>query len=115
VTVYIDSPVWPGHGRLWSHLVSDLSYDELHAFAASLGIPPRAFERDHYDVIADRYEAAVLAGARRFCTRPAFAGARYPGWPLSSTSTAGTTPRFRPEWKDGLQQKGDSDGDLCSS
>ncbi|MFD3626224.1 DUF4031 domain-containing protein, partial [Streptomyces sp. NPDC058698] len=25
MTVYIDPPTWPGHGRLWSHLVSDLS------------------------------------------------------------------------------------------
>ncbi len=63
MAVYIDSPTWPGHGRLWSHMISDTSYDELHDFAAGLGIPPRAFERDHYDVIADRYEAAVRAGA----------------------------------------------------
>ena len=28
-----------------------------------LGIPPRAFERDHYDVIAERYGAALAAGA----------------------------------------------------
>ena len=55
VTVYIDPPTWPGHGRLWSHLVSDTSYEELHAFAAGLGIPRRAFERDHYDVIDERY------------------------------------------------------------
>jgi hypothetical protein len=64
VTVYIDRPEWPGHGRLWSHLVSDVSYEELHAFAAGLGIPPRAFERDHYDVISDRYDDAIRAGAQ---------------------------------------------------
>ena len=34
VTVLIDPPRWPAHGRVWSHLVSDESYDELHAFAA---------------------------------------------------------------------------------
>ena len=34
MTVYIDPPTWPGHGRLWSHLVSDTSYAELHEFAA---------------------------------------------------------------------------------
>ncbi len=43
--------------------MSDTSYEELHAFARSLGIPPRAFERDHYDVIAERFDAAVAAGA----------------------------------------------------
>ncbi|MBA3529730.1 MAG: DUF4031 domain-containing protein, partial [Propionibacteriaceae bacterium] len=39
--IYIDPPDWPGHGRLWSHLISDSSVDELHAFAALLGIPSR--------------------------------------------------------------------------
>ncbi|MEI5099276.1 DUF4031 domain-containing protein [Streptomyces sp. PmtG] len=63
MTVYIDPPVWPGHGRLWSHLVSDVSYEELHAFAARIGVPERAFERDHYDVPAERYGDAVAAGA----------------------------------------------------
>ncbi|HEY5787837.1 MAG TPA: DUF4031 domain-containing protein [Microlunatus sp.] len=67
--IFIDPPTWPGHGRLWSHLISDTSYVELHDFATSLGIPPRAFERDHYDVIAERYEAAVAAGAQRAGSR----------------------------------------------
>jgi len=69
VTVYIDPPEWPGHGRLWSHLVSDHSYEELHAFAAGLGIPRRAFERDHYDVIAERHPSALAAGARPATSR----------------------------------------------
>ena len=69
MTVYIDPPTWPGHGRLWSHLVSDASYEELHDFAAALGIPRRAFERDHYDVVADRYARAVAAGARPVSSR----------------------------------------------
>ncbi|WP_329386167.1 DUF4031 domain-containing protein [Streptomyces sp. NBC_01716] len=63
MTVYIDPPTWAGHGRMWSHLVSDESYDELHTFAASIGCPPRAFERDHYDVPSNHYGAAVRAGA----------------------------------------------------
>ena len=69
MTVYIDPPTWPGHGRLWSHLVSDTSYAELHEFAARLGIPRRAFERDHYDVLAERYAGAVAEGARPVSTR----------------------------------------------
>lgn len=60
----IDEPRWPAHGRLWSHLVSDTSFAELHAFADVLGLPPRSFEGDHYDVPAERYAAAVAAGAR---------------------------------------------------
>ncbi|MET9115770.1 DUF4031 domain-containing protein [Streptomyces longwoodensis] len=63
MTVYIDPPTWPGHGRLWSHLVSDSSFAELHAFAERLGVPRRAFERDHYDLPSHRYPDAVAAGA----------------------------------------------------
>ncbi|MGY2085279.1 DUF4031 domain-containing protein [Blastococcus sp. SYSU DS0539] len=64
MAVLIDSPVWPWRGRRWSHLVSDVSYDELHAFvAAELGIPRRAFQGDHYDIPEDLYAVAVAAGA----------------------------------------------------
>ncbi|GHI06839.1 hypothetical protein AQI88_39220 [Streptomyces cellostaticus] len=69
MTVYIDPPAWPGHGRMWSHLVSDVSYDELHLFAAELGVPQRAFERDHYDLPAHRYADAVAAGAVEVSSR----------------------------------------------
>lgn len=61
--ILIDPPVWPARGRVWSHMVSDVSYDELHVFAAELGMPPRAFDRDHYDVPSDLYAAALLQGA----------------------------------------------------
>jgi hypothetical protein len=63
MTILIDRPLWPAHGRLWSHLVSDTSYAELHAFAGSLGVPTRAFERDHYDVPAELYDVALRLGA----------------------------------------------------
>ncbi len=63
MTVLIDPPRWPAHGRLWSHLVSDITYDELHEFASAVGIPERGFDRDHYDVPAERYADLVAAGA----------------------------------------------------
>ena len=63
MTIWIDPPAWPAHGRLWSHLVSDTSYAELHEFAHAQGIPPRGFEGDHYDVPQERYAALVAAGA----------------------------------------------------
>ncbi|MDX3455474.1 DUF4031 domain-containing protein [Streptomyces sp. ME02-8801-2C] len=69
MTVYIDPPTWPGHGRLWSHLVSDVSYEELHAFAEELGVPARAFERDHYDIPSHRYGDVVAAGAVEVSSR----------------------------------------------
>ncbi|MEU7008451.1 DUF4031 domain-containing protein [Streptomyces sp. NPDC046332] len=86
MTLYIDPPTWPGHGRMWSHLVSDVSYEELHAFAAAIGAPPRAFERDHYDIPSDRYADAVAAGAvevgsKELVRRITEAGLRRPKFP----------------------------------
>ncbi|MEJ7690308.1 MAG: DUF4031 domain-containing protein [Nocardioidaceae bacterium] len=69
MAILIDSPAWPAHGRLWSHLVSDGSFAELHAFAAANGVPRRGFERDHYDVPADLYDALVTAGAQPVSSR----------------------------------------------
>lgn len=64
VTIWIDEPAWPAHGTLWSHLISDSSFEELHAFAAANGIPRRACEGDHYDVPEERYAGLVAAGAQ---------------------------------------------------
>ncbi len=63
MTVLIDQPMWPAHDTLWSHLVSDTSLEELHAFAEAAGLPPRAFDLDHYDVPGNRYADLVAAGA----------------------------------------------------
>lgn len=61
--ILVDQPLWPRHGRLWGHLVSDASLDELHAFAAAAGIPRRGFDRDHYDVPLEMLDALVEQGA----------------------------------------------------
>ncbi len=63
VTVLIDPPRWPAHGRIWAHLVSDASYEELHAFAEANKIPRRGFDHDHYDVPAERHDLLIAAGA----------------------------------------------------
>jgi muramoyltetrapeptide carboxypeptidase len=63
MTLLIDPPNVAFRGMLWSHLASDTSLDELHAFAQSQGIPARGFDRDHYDVPAQRYDSVVAAGA----------------------------------------------------
>jgi hypothetical protein len=55
--------VWPWRGRRWAHLVSDESYDELHAMAAALGIERRWFQGDHYDVPEDCRDRAIELGA----------------------------------------------------
>lgn len=63
MTVLIDQPRWPAHGTLWSHLVSDSSLTELHAFADAARLPARSFDLDHYDVPAERYQELIAAGA----------------------------------------------------
>ncbi|NYD40659.1 DUF4031 domain-containing protein [Nocardioides panaciterrulae] len=63
MTVLVDPPLTAGHGRMWSHLASDDSYEELHAFARTVGIPERGFDRDHYDVPSEWYDDVVAAGA----------------------------------------------------
>ena len=67
--ILIDPPAVPAHGRLWSHLVSDSSLEELHAFAQALGVPERGFERDHYDVPERLYAPALAAGAQPVSSR----------------------------------------------
>ena len=62
--IYLDLPRWPAHGRLWSHLVSDVALAELHAFAELLGLPGRAFDGDHYDLPASHFQTAVWLGAQ---------------------------------------------------
>ncbi|MFF2269804.1 DUF4031 domain-containing protein [Cellulosimicrobium cellulans] len=84
MTVLIDPPAWPAHGTLFSHLVSDASLAELHAFAASIGVSRRAFDLDHYDVAAERYDVALAAGAvpvggRELARRLGSSGLRVPG------------------------------------
>ena len=64
MTVLVDPAVWPWRGERWSHLVSDVSYDELHEFAARLGVPRRAFQGDHYDIPASLREPALALGAQ---------------------------------------------------
>lgn len=81
MTVLIDQPMWPAHGRLWAHVVSDESLDELHAFAQANGLPERSFDLDHYDVPEERWQTLVDAGAvpvsnRELVTRLAASGLR---------------------------------------
>ncbi len=64
MAVLVDAAMWPAHGRLWAHLVSDASLTELHEFAARAGLPPRGFDLDHYDVPEERIPDLVALGAQ---------------------------------------------------
>jgi predicted metal-dependent HD superfamily phosphohydrolase len=61
--ILVDPPRWPAHDTLFAHLVSDASLSELHNLAATIGLNPRAFDHDHYDLPQRLYSAAVDAGA----------------------------------------------------
>jgi hypothetical protein len=63
MAILVDEPIWPFRGRLWCHLVSDSSYEELHELAQRLGIPRHGFQGDHYDVPAELRDEAVALGA----------------------------------------------------
>src|SRR6185312_1782383 len=66
MSVYVDDAVVHWRDRRWAHLMAD-TLDELHAFAARLGIPRRAFQDKasgaHYDVTAELRDEAIRLGA----------------------------------------------------
>jgi Protein of unknown function (DUF4031) len=55
--------------RHWCHLVSDHSFEELHGFAARIGIPRHRFQGDHYDLPPHLRSRAVALGAQEVGTR----------------------------------------------
>lgn len=65
--VYVDDAEVPRHGHGWYHLAAD-SIEELHAFAAEIRVPARAFHRGarhpHYDITEDQRLRAIVEGAR---------------------------------------------------
>lgn len=72
--VYVDDANIPKHGHRWFHLLAD-SLEELHEFAAALGLPPRAFHRGarhpHYDVTEQLRDEAIRKGAAVITVRDA--------------------------------------------
>ena len=89
MAILVDDAVWPWRGRLWAHLVSDTSIDELHAFAERLGIPRRAFQGDHYDVTDELRDCAIAEGARAVTSRDVVRALRAAGLRKHPTATAG--------------------------
>jgi len=61
--IVVDRPVWRWRGRRWAHLASDTTFEELHDFAARLGLRREWFQGDHYDVPEQLWDAAVALGA----------------------------------------------------
>ena len=67
MTVYVDDAVHAWRGQRWAHLMAD-TLAELHAMAAQLGLPRRAFQNKpsgaHYDVSTALREQAIALGAQ---------------------------------------------------
>lgn len=64
MALFIDPPVWPAHGTVFSHLITNSNLAELHAFAATHNISERAFDLDHYDVPAHLHDRLIAGGAQ---------------------------------------------------
>lgn len=66
MAVYVDDAIWPWRGQRWAHLMAD-TLDQLHAFAALLELPRRAFQDKtsgaHYDITAEMRTRAIALGA----------------------------------------------------
>lgn len=83
MSTFADTPRWPQHGTVWGHLISDTSLAELHEVAARAGLPPRAFDLDHYDWPEQRLEdlraaGVQLVGNRELTRRLIASGLRIP-------------------------------------
>jgi hypothetical protein len=68
LSVYVDDALWSWHGLRWCHLLAD-DIDELHRFAAQLGLqrssyqgPPKTL-KPHYDLTAFERSRALRLGA----------------------------------------------------
>ena len=68
MSVYIDDAIWAWQGLKWAHLLAD-DTDELHRFAARLGIhrasyqgPPKT-SVPHYDLTSYERRRAITLGA----------------------------------------------------
>ena len=79
MAAYLDDSRIRGRGREWSHLIADTT-EELHAFAARLGLERVRFHgnparpwKDHYDVPEAKRQRAIQLGARPISRREAVA------------------------------------------
>ena len=75
MAVYVDEAIWEWRGRRWCHLTAD-GTEELHRFAAELGLRRRWFQskpgrpwHDHYDLPEEVRAYALDQGAVALSTR----------------------------------------------
>lgn len=90
--------MWPAHGTLWCHLVSDTSYEELHEFAKQVPLPRRGFDIDHYDVPASLHSRVVALGAKEVSAKEVVHLLRGAGLRVKQIDRDATRPRRRREY-----------------
>jgi len=77
--VYVDEATWEWRGQFWCHLLAD-SIDELHEFAARLGLRRSWFQGSsrfpHYDLTVNKRLLAIRLGAQAVDARTAVVRAR---------------------------------------
>ncbi len=65
--ILVDQAIYLWRGRKWCHMTSDVSLEELHAFAAQLGMKREWFQdhpkMPHYDITAEQRLIALKMGA----------------------------------------------------
>lgn len=68
MAIYVDPAIHPWRNKMWCHLTAD-NDEELHAFAAKLGLkrswfqsPPKS-SIPHYDITENKRAQAVQLGA----------------------------------------------------
>ena len=70
--MYVDNAFVDRRGHRWCHLLAD-SVEELHEFAASIGLSKYAFHRaariPHYDVTAPQRQLLIAKGVRAITVR----------------------------------------------
>ena len=70
--VYVDNAFVKRLGRQWCHLLAD-SVEELHEFAATVGLSRRAFHHDaripHYDITAKQRLLMLTKGVQAVTVR----------------------------------------------
>jgi Protein of unknown function (DUF4031) len=69
MSIFVDQCRWSHKDHHWCHMVSDVSIEDLHRFAAHLGVPRRAFHGDHYDLPQHVRDLALVHGAIEVSSR----------------------------------------------
>lgn len=72
MAIMVDEAIWPYRGTLYAHMMSDqpgqAGLDELHAFAAALGLKRTWFQNKpghpHYDISQNMRRLAIRKGAQ---------------------------------------------------